>query len=87
MNSIKIVRISAVWCGGCLAMNKIWNEISKEYPDIEVVKYDYDMDTDIVKELNVGEILPVAIFYKNNKEVLRLIGEQNKNTIIDIINK
>jgi len=84
---MKIVRVSAIWCGGCLVMNKVWKEITNEYPDIEIVKYDYDMDTEIVKELKVGDILPVTIFYNNGKEVTRLIGEKNKQTIIDTINK
>ncbi|MGE5455621.1 MAG: thioredoxin family protein [Ignavibacteriales bacterium] len=83
---MKIVRISAVWCGGCLVMNKIWNEVKNEYPDIEVIKYDYDMDNDIVKELNVGDLLPVTIFYNNDQEITRLIGEKNKKAIIDAIN-
>ncbi len=68
-------------------MNKVWKEITNEYPDIEVVKYDYDMDAEIVKELKVGDILPVTIFYNNGEEVTRLIGEKNKQTIIDTINK
>lgn len=84
---MKIVRVSAIWCGGCLVMNKVWKEITNEYPDIEIVKYDYDMDTEIVKQLNVGDILPVTIFYNNGEEVTRLIGEKNKQTIIDTINK
>ena len=84
---MKIVRVSAIWCGGCLVMNKVWKEVTNEFPDIEVVKYDYDMDAEIVKELKVGDILPVTIFYKDGQEVTRLIGEKNKQTIIDTINK
>jgi len=83
---MKIVRVSAIWCGGCLVMNKVWKEVTNEFPDIEVVKYDYDMDAEIVKELKVGDILPVTIFYKDGQEVTRLIGEKNKQTIIDTIN-
>jgi thiol-disulfide isomerase/thioredoxin len=67
-------------------MNKIWNEVKNEYPDIEIIKYDYDMDNDIVKELNVGDLLPVTIFYNNDQEITRLIGEKNKKAIIDAIN-
>ena len=41
---MKIIRINAMWCGGCLSMHKIWDKISKEYPNIEIINYDYDMD-------------------------------------------
>ena len=27
---MKMIKISAVWCGGCLVMNKIFNDIKKE---------------------------------------------------------
>jgi len=67
-------------------MNKVWNEIKKLYPDIEIITYDYDMDNDLVEELNVGDILPVAIFYKDDKEATRLIGEKSKQEIISTIN-
>jgi len=83
---MKIIRINAMWCGGCLAMHKIWNKISNEYSDIEIINYDYDIDEDIVKDYNVGTLLPVAIFFKNDKEVARLNGEKTFEEIKEIIN-
>ena len=41
---MKIVKISAIWCGGCLVMNKAWENVKKIYPNIEFVTLDYDMD-------------------------------------------
>ena len=46
---MKIVKINAMWCGGCLSMHKIWKQIEEEYKNIEIISYDYDMDEDIVK--------------------------------------
>ena len=76
-----------MWCSGCLSMHKIWKKIEEEYKDIEIITYDYDMDEDIVKTYNVGNILPVAIFYDNNEEVARLNGEKSKEEIEEVINK
>ena len=84
---MKIIRINAMWCGGCLAMHKIWNKISSQYPDIEIINYDYDMDEDIVKDYNVGTLLPVAIFFKDDIEVTRLNGEKTFEEILEVINK
>ena len=81
---MKIIRINAMWCSGCLSMKKIWKEIEKEYPDLDITTYDYDMDEEKVKKYNVGKILPVIIFTKNNKEK-RLIGEKKKEEIIEVI--
>lgn len=81
---MKIIRITAIWCSGCLVMKKIWREIEQEYPNLEITDYDYDFDNEIVKNYEVGKILPVVIFEKNDKQE-RLIGEKKKEEIINII--
>lgn len=82
---MKIVKISAIWCGGCLVMNKVWDHIKKMYPNIEIVSLDYDMDSEEVEKYQVGDILPVIIFYSNNKEVKRINGEIKEKELIEII--
>ena len=82
---MRIVKISAIWCGGCLVMNKAWENIKKGYPNIEFVTLDYDMDEEEVKKYNVGDILPVLIFYKDGIEVRRIDGEIKEQNLIDII--
>ena len=42
---MKIIKIGAVWCPGCLVMNKIWNNIKTNYPEVEIEELDYDMDS------------------------------------------
>ena len=81
---MKIIKINALWCSGCLSMKKIWKEIEKEYPNLDIENYDYDMDKEEVEKYNVGKILPVIIF-KNNDEEIRLIGEKKKEEIIKVI--
>ena len=82
---MKMIKISAVWCGGCLVMNKIFNDIKKE-KTIEIIEYDYDMDFDEIEKYQVGNILPVFIFMdKNNNEYKRVIGEVKKQELINVI--
>ena len=70
---MKIVKISAIWCGACLIMNKVWNKLKDK--DIELIELDYDMDEDEVAKYKPGDILPAFIVYDGDKEVLRLTGE------------
>ena len=70
---MKIVKISAIWCGACLIMNKVWNKLKDK--NIELIELDYDMDEEEVKKYNPGDILPVFIVFDGEKEVLRLTGE------------
>jgi thiol-disulfide isomerase/thioredoxin len=78
---MKIVKISAIWCGACLIMNKVWNKLKDK--DIELIELDYDMDEEEVKKYNPGDILPVFIVYDNDKEVLRLTGEFSYDEFIN----
>ena len=82
---MKIVKIGAIWCGGCLTMNKIWENLKKNNQNIEFLAYDYDMDEEEVKKYNVGDILPVFIFYKDNIEVKRINGEVKETILIETI--
>ena len=82
---MKIIKINAMWCLGCLSMHKVWQTIEKEYPDIGFISYDYDMDEDIVKSFNPGEVLPVTIFMKGEEEVSRLNGEKSVKEIKEVI--
>lgn len=81
---MKVVKINAIWCSGCLVMNKRWKNILKEY-DIETINLDYDMDEDEVKKYDVGDILPVFVFYKDDIEVFRTVGEKSEEELIKII--
>lgn len=81
---MKVVKINAIWCSGCLVMNKIWKNILKS-KNIETINLDYDMDEDEVKKYNVGDVLPVFIFYKDDVEVRRIVGETSEEELLKII--
>ena len=84
---MQIIKIGAVWCPGCLVMNKIWNNILKSN-DLDIIELDYDMDSDEVSKYNVGQVLPVIIFVdKDGIELERLVGEQKEDRLMEIINK
>ena len=82
---MKIVKIGAMWCPGCIVMHKVWSQIEKEYDGIEIVTYDLDMDSEEVEKYEVGSTLPVIIFYEDDVEYKRLIGEKKYNDIADVI--
>lgn len=84
---MKIVIINAMWCPACINMHKVWTNIKNKYNDIEFINYDYDLDSEIVKDFSLGDILPVMVFIVNDKEVERLIGEKKEEEICLVIDK
>lgn len=84
---MKLVKIGAVWCPSCLVMASRINKVVEKYK-LELVNYDYDIDTDIINKYNIGKILPVLILLDDkDNEIDRLIGEQSLKKLEDFIEK
>ena len=82
---MKIIKVSALWCPSCLIMNDIIDEVVNE-KSMELIKYDYDYDAEIVNKYNVGNILPVLILVNDkNEEIKRIVGEHSKKEITEFI--
>lgn len=81
---MKIIKISSLSCPSCIIMNKVINQIKEKY-NIEIEELDYDFDD--IQKYNPGNILPVFIFTKDEKEVARLIGEKKIEDFEKIINE
>jgi thiol-disulfide isomerase/thioredoxin len=81
---MKIIKIGALWCPGCLIVNSSIKKIKEEY-NLEIIEYDYDFNSEEVLKYNVGDILPVIIIESNGKEVNRLIGERTYTEIKEAI--
>lgn len=82
---MNVIKISAIWCSGCLVMNKIWGNILKKY-SIRTRELDYDMDYEEVEKYNPGDILPVFIFFDDSGvEIRRVVGEVSEKKMCDIL--
>lgn len=83
---MKVLKFGAIWCPGCLIMKPRWKEIENEFSWLKTEYYDYDNDNEEIKKWNIGNILPVFIFLdEKDNEFLRLVGEQSKKKLIEII--
>ncbi len=80
-----IVDLWAEWCGPCKMIEPILEEIAEQYPDkIKILKLNVDENQQT--PINYGVMnIPTLIFFKNGKEVNRVIGAYPKNHLIKII--
>ena len=83
---MKIIKIGASWCSGCIIMKKRFEEIEKQ-KTFNSQYYDFDIYEDMLKEkYNIGDKLPIFIFLDDNdKEITRLIGEPSIDEIIKVL--
>ena len=70
------------WCGPCMAMAPIVEEIAKEYEGRVVIgKYNCDEENDFATECGIRS-LPTLLFFKNGvKTDIRLVGGQKADAI------
>lgn len=86
---LEIIEFYADWCGPCKLMLPIIDELIKENndkKDFEIRKIDIDENTALAEKYNIMSI-PVIIFLQDNKEVKRLSGIKDKESIQELINK
>ncbi len=85
---MEVIRVNAIWCSSCIVTYKSWKDLQAMYPNNQYKELDYDEDAKEVKELNVGDILPVHIVFDDyGKEKTRLVGEVPKKKLIRELSK
>lgn len=77
-----VVDFWATWCGPCVAMAPIVEEVAKEYEGRAIVgKYNCDDNSDFATECGIRS-LPTLLFFKDGKKTdLRLVGGQKVDAI------
>ena len=79
-----LVDFYAEWCGPCKALAPIIEEIANEKTDIKVGKLNVDESPETAKKYKVMSI-PFVAYFKNGEIVNKLIGAQDKDTLLEMI--
>ena len=77
-----VIDFWATWCGPCMAMAPVIDEVAAEYEGRAVIgKYNVDEENDFCTEMGVRS-LPTILFFKDGqKTALRLVGGQKPDAI------
>jgi thioredoxin 1 len=71
-----LVDFWAVWCPPCKAMTPIFEQVSKEYPDVEFVKVNATENPELSTKYRIDKI-PAFILFKDGQPVHRDGGLKN----------
>jgi len=84
---VVLVDFWAAWCRPCRMQGPIIEEIAKEMgKKIKVGKLDTDQNKALSQRYSVA-YLPTLIIFKNGKIVEQFVGLQQKETLVNAINK
>lgn len=81
-----LVDFYATWCGPCMRLSPILDEIANSRANFDIVKIDVDENPNISKELKIDTI-PMLCVYQDGKVVEKHIGFRNKDEIIAMLEK
>ena len=82
-----LVDFFATWCGPCKMMSPIVEELEEELKGkVKVFKVDVDEERDLAEKYNVMSI-PTFIVFKNGQAVGTALGMQDKEELLNLLNK
>jgi thiol-disulfide isomerase/thioredoxin len=84
---MKVIKIGAVWCSGCLVMKPRWQEIEKENSWLKTEYLDADKDEEEVEQYDPTDYPCFVFLNKEGEEIDRLYGEISKDKIEAKINE
>ncbi len=83
---LAIIEFSADWCAPCKALKPTLNKLSEEETNVLIGMIDVDDNPDISIEYNIRNV-PTTIFFKDGKEVHKIVGNVSKDVFKNKINE
>lgn len=81
-----MVDFFATWCGPCKMLSPVIDEVASDMEGKAIVaKVDSDQLGELCVEYSI-KLLPTLVFFKDGKEVDRIVGMAEKEDIIDKLN-
>lgn len=83
-----VIDFWATWCGPCISMAPVIDELAKEYEDKVVIgKYNIEEESELSTQYRITA-LPTILFFKDGKKTdIRLTASQTKANLKAAIDK
>ena len=79
-----LVDFFATWCGPCMMVAPIVEEIAAEHPEVKICKVDVDEEPEIARDFQIMSI-PTLLVFKNGELTAKAVGARSKEQILDMI--
>ena len=81
-----VIDLWATWCGPCLMLAPVIDELEKEMPDVKFCKINVDDERELAMTFKIQSIPTIAIV-KNNTFMDMSVGLVPKDKLVKLINE
>ena len=74
----------ATWCGPCMMLSPVLEEVAKEREDIIVGKVNVDEEPTLAAQFGIASI-PTLMLFQNGRNIDTTIGYRTKEQLLDFI--
>ena len=85
-NKLTVVDFWAPWCGYCIKLSPVIEQIAQEMPDVKFVKMNTDECMNVARDYAISG-LPCLLIFKNGEPQDRIVGAMPKANIISNVQK
>ena len=80
-----LVDFYATWCGPCMMIAPIVEEIAAENPGLKICKVDVDAEPEIARDFQIMSI-PTLLVLKDGELTAKAVGARSKEQILEMLN-
>ena len=84
VEGVCVVDFYATWCGPCMMLAPILEEVANSRAGYNIMKVDVDKNPKIASRLNIDTI-PTLCLYKNGKLIDKKVGYMSKDDLMNFI--
>lgn len=70
----------AAWCGPCMMLKPVFEELSQEMPQVKFCKLDVDEERELAVQYGI-ESIPTLLFFKDGRVIHKLVGLRGKDEL------
>lgn len=80
-DKLTVLDFWATWCGPCMMLAPIMEELDRELEDVKFCKCNVDEQMELAMQFKI-ESIPTLLLIKNGKVVNKLVGFREKSALI-----
>ena len=83
-SGLVVIDIWATWCGPCMMLAPVIDELERDYPEVKFCKINVDEEPELASKFGVMSI-PTLVVMENGKISSQAIGARPKNAILAML--